>query len=193
MHTYIALIRGINIGRQTALSMDELVAILKRLGMKNIQTYIQSGNAIFQCKNNLKSTFSENISSSIENSRGFRPSVILLSFAELEGAIKANPFNTADGKLLHFFFMKDTNQSADLKNLSAIKLPSEEFRLIKNVFYLYTPDGFRYSKVARKIEKAMNVPVTARNWNTVKKIQEMIDNQAHNKASSADAKSRAAD
>jgi uncharacterized protein (DUF1697 family) len=57
--------------------------------------------------------------------------------------------------------------------LESIKKDSEQFRLIGKVFYLYAPEGVGRSKLAMKVEKALGVAVTARNWRTVSKIMEM--------------------
>lgn len=175
MNTYVALLRGINVGGHNSLSMDELIAVLENFGLKNVRTYIQSGNAVFQSKKTVGHAFSEDISSAIESLKGFRPEVILLSSAEFEAAINTNPFDNADGKLLHLFFMHNAQLDADLKSLAAIKSPSEKFKFINGIFYLSTPDGIERSKLARKIDKVMSGSVTARNWNTVRKIQEIID------------------
>ncbi len=175
MHIYIALLRGINVGGHNSLPMAELTKILERLGLENIRTYIQSGNVVFQNKNKLSKSFSEDISNAIENAKGFRPPLILLSVAELEAAIENNPFDTSSGKLLNFFFLQEQHKGADMEALEKIRFPSEEYKLTERVFYLFTPDGLAQSKVGRKIEKLLAVPVTARNWNTVKELQRMIN------------------
>jgi uncharacterized protein (DUF1697 family) len=54
------------------------------------------------------------------------------------------------------------------------KSKSEEFKLNKNIFYLYAPDGVGRSKLAAKVEQALGVSVTARNWNTVSKLIAMV-------------------
>jgi len=84
------------------------------------------------------------------------------------------PFSSDEGKLLHFCFLSEMPKEPDLESLEALKSESEEFRLINKVFYLYAPDGVGRSKLAAKVEKAMGVPVTARNWNTVRKIRSLI-------------------
>ena len=109
----------------------------------------------------------EEISSKILKSHGFKPKVMLLSVSELEDAIENNPFKTSGGKTLHFFFLESIPVKPDIDGLSNIKTNSEEFNLNKNIFYLYAPDGMGRSKLATKIEQALGVPVTARNWNTV--------------------------
>ena len=60
--------------------------------------------------------------------------------------------------------------------LASIQSRTEDFRLVERVFYMYAPDGIGRSKLAAKVEKALGVPVTARNWNTVSKLLAMVHN-----------------
>ena len=174
MHTYIALFRGINIGGNNPLPMRELIGILERLGCKDIRTYIQSGNAVFRTGNGPAKKLAEAISSRIEKAHGFKPKVLLLSAAALTKAIANNPFSTADGRALHFMFLAARPKQPDLAGLMAIKSKTEQFRLVANVFYLYAPDGVGRSKLVAKVESALGVPVTGRNWNTINKLMAMV-------------------
>jgi uncharacterized protein (DUF1697 family) len=173
MKTCIALFRGVNIGGKNILPMKNLVVILENIGCKKVKTYIQSGNAVFQTVKNETTKLAEKISSRILESRGFKPKVLLLDISELEEAIENNPFETENGKALHFFFLDTLPKQPDLEQLTSVKSTTEEFKLDKKVFYLYAPDGVGRSKLAAKVEQAIGVPVTARNYNTVNKLMAM--------------------
>ncbi len=173
MNTYIALFRGINVGGNHLLPMKDLVGILEGIGCEKVRTYIQSGNAVFRARKNTPGKIAEAISANILKSHGFKPNVLLLGVPELEEAVKNNPYKTADGKALHFFFLVSRPAKPDLDGLEAVKSKSEAFRLGKQVFYLYTPDGIGRSRLATRVEKSLGVPVTARNWNTVRKLVEI--------------------
>jgi uncharacterized protein (DUF1697 family) len=175
MNTYIALFRGINVGGKNILPMKNLVAMLEEIGCKKVKTYIQSGNAIFQNKEKQRDKIGQNISSKIMASQGFAPKVLLLEKEQLLEAIANNPYDTANGKVLHFFFLSAQPKNADIARLNAIKSNSEEFKLYKNTFYFYAPAGIARSKLASQIEKILTVPATARNWNTVNKLMAMIE------------------
>ncbi|MBU0654532.1 MAG: DUF1697 domain-containing protein [Gammaproteobacteria bacterium] len=174
MSNYIALFRGINVGGRHILPMSDLAEILYQLGCDNIQTYIQSGNVVFQNTSQQTSALAKSISTKVAKVRGFAPKVLLLEAADIEVAIANNPFPTENGKALHFFFMEAVPPSPDLETLAKLKLPSEDFKLLHNVFYLYAPDGIGHSKLAEKVEKYLGTNVTARNWNTVSKLLEMV-------------------
>lgn len=172
MKTLIALFRGINVGGNTILPMRDLIAVLEGLGLKKVQTYIQSGNVVFQSANTNVVELSRKITAAIETSRGIAPQVLILGVKELQAAIAGNPFPQAghEPKSLHLFFLDAVPRKPDLETLASIKSESEQFKLVKQVFYLYAPDGVGRSKLAAKVEKALGVTVTARNWRTVNEI-----------------------
>ena len=176
MYTYIALFRGINVGGKNVLSMKELVAILDFLNYENIQPYIQSGNVVFQSKNKVSEKSAREISKLVLDRKGFEPKVLFLSLEELQDAVANNPFATANGKMLHFFFLESQPQIPNIAQLTSMKAQSEEFMLRNNVFYLYAPDGIGRSKLAAGVEKVLGVPITARNWNTVNALISMAEN-----------------
>ena len=175
MTTYIALLRGINVGGKNSLPMKELVAVLEKLGAANVKTYIQSGNAVFESDTQNASTLCRKISAEVKQLRSFEPHVLLLKSQELEKAIENNPFPEAEGapNTLHVGFLDSASQHPDLKKLESLKSASEEFRLEHKVFYLHTPDGLGRSKLAGSVEKVLGIPMTFRNWRTVCKLREM--------------------
>ena len=177
MNTVIALFRGINVGGNNILPMKELIPVLEGLGLENIKTYIQSGNVVFQSNMDDKNTLSERLSEAVQKSHGFSPWVLLLTEAELQSAMENNPFPEAeaDPKSLHLSFLAEKTENADIELLKQLKKDNERFALTDSVFYLHAPDGIGRSKLAAKVEKALGVAITGRNWRTVNKIQAMVE------------------
>lgn len=173
MNTFITLFRGINVGGNNILPMKDLVSVLEVLGCTHIKTYIQSGNALYQTDKS-KAEVGKAIGLAIEQLHVFKPNILILDKSELSAAIENNPFPTDNGKVLHFFFLSDLPKNPDFENLQALKVESESFELINRVFYLYAPDGIGRSKLVPKIEKNMGTPTTARNWNTVSKVNSLL-------------------
>jgi uncharacterized protein (DUF1697 family) len=175
MTTYIALFRGINVGGKNKLPMKDLVATLENVGCHDVATYIQSGNAVFQSEEQDASQLSETIEAAIKERHGFEPLVLVLASEEMERAMGSNPFpeTESEPKTLHLYFLAAPPESPDLDALEGIKGDRERFVLGDGVFYLYAPDGIGRSKLAANIEKLLGVPVTARNWRTVRKVMEM--------------------
>ncbi len=178
MQTIIALFRGINVGGRNKLPMRELVAVLEELGLTDVSTYIQSGNAVFHADDAVDGErLVEEIGGEIHERHGFAPQVLLLSPADMAGAMASNPYPEAeaDPKTLHLFFLAFPPPAPDLESLAAIQGESERFCLEGTVFYLHAPDGIGRSKLAAKVEKALGVPVTARNWRSVAKIMDLAE------------------
>lgn len=153
--------------------MKELVAILESLGCEDIQTYIQSGNVVFSSRKKVARGFADEISRAVSDKKGFEPAVLLLTAKQMQEAIAGNPYKTDSGKALHFFFLASAPKKPNLDRLESLKAKTELFTLTKTVLYLFAPDGIGRSKLAPAVEKALGVPVTARNWNTVQKLAEM--------------------
>jgi uncharacterized protein (DUF1697 family) len=172
---YIALLRGVNVGGKNALPMKELVAVLEDLGSRNVKTYIQSGNAVFESKEKDASRLSKKIKVEIKQRRGFEPHVLLLEVEDFEKVIKKNPFPEVktDPRALHAGFLASAPENPNLKTLESLKRDSERFHLIDKVFYLHAPEGVGRSKLAANAEKLLGVPMTDRNWRTVCEIWEM--------------------
>jgi uncharacterized protein (DUF1697 family) len=173
--TWIAFLRGINVGGSKVLSMKELTALLERNGCSDVKTYIQSGNVVFRSSMSEASRVEEHIRSVVSGRHGFEPRVLVLNRMELERAVASNPFPDAeaDPKTLHLFFLSDPPTSPDIKSLSGTKSKSESFALKGKVFYLHTPDGFGKSKLAERVERSLGVDATARNWRTVSTVLEL--------------------
>lgn len=174
MNTYIVLLRGINVGGKNILPMKSLTEILENMGFVNVITYIQSGNVVFQTKKSSRNKIAKEISEVILDKYGFMPKVLLIEFSDLQAAVKDNPFKIEDGKALHFFFLDSEPERPDLSRLDSLKAGAEDFKLKKNIFYLYAPEGIGRSKLASNVERLLGVAATARNWNTVNKLLTMV-------------------
>lgn len=175
MNTHIALFRGINVGGKNSLPMKELARLLEEIGLREVRTYIQSGNVVFKSEEQDLPQLSARITEAVKRARGFEPWVHLLSREALERTIASNPFpeGESEPKSLHAFFLAAAPESPDLEKLETVKSESERFALVNQVFYLHAPDGIGRSKLAEKVERALGVPTTARNWRTVRKLSEM--------------------
>ena len=175
MKTWIALLRGVNVGGARKLPMKDLVALLERAGFSSVRTYIQSGNVVFQSSKGTARALSTRIAELILKKFGFQSEVLVLSLRDLTEAIKGNPFPQADDdhKSLHLFFLSERPRDPDLKSLATLKSGREAFALVGAVFYLHTPDGFVDSKLAARAERLLGVQATARNWRTVNQLLQL--------------------
>ena len=172
MNTFIALFRGINVGGHGRLLMKDLRAVLEGLGLKNVKTYLQSGNVVFQSSSSDSRKLSHEIGTAISERYQFTPVVFILSIEELRSDIASNPFPEGEDhpKSLHLFFLKSRPNRPDLAKLESLRSASEKFELLGTVFYLHAQDGVGPSKLAANVEKVLDVVVTARNWRSVNAV-----------------------
>lgn len=175
MKTYVALFRGLNVGGKNVLPMKDLVDLLEGMGLRNVGTYIQSGNVVFESEEADAPLLSKRMGDAIKERHGFEPRVLLLETEELEKAVESNPFPEAESepKTLHLYFLASSPEHPDLDALEGMKGRRERFVLGDGVFYLHAPDGVGRSRLAANAERLLRVPATARNWRTVHRVLAM--------------------
>ena len=175
MATWIALLRGINVGGNNIIKMADLKSDLESLKLTNVRTYIQSGNVVFGSAAKTASSLTKKIRSQIKKQHGFRPQLFIIDLNDLLATIKSNPFPKAvsDPKTLHFFFLAEPAVDPDIKAIDNAKRQTETYKLTPRVFYLHAPDGIGRSKLAANAEKHLGVVATARNYRTVERLKSM--------------------
>jgi len=175
MATWIALLRGVG-GGIRPLPMRDLTVALEGIGLKDVRTYIQSGNVVFN-STKAATRLAGEIERCIEKKFGFHSKTFVLSVGDLQRAAAGNPFPQADRepKTLHLFFLSKPAKAPQLDAMNELKTKSEQFVLTNKVFYFYAPDGFGTSKLAAKVGRLLSVEIemTARNWRTVGKLLEL--------------------
>jgi uncharacterized protein (DUF1697 family) len=173
MTIYVALFRGINVGGKHILPMQDLRELLAELGCEDIQTYIQSGNAVFSSADPI--SLSAKITSTIEERFGFAPQVLLLTVERLAAIASENPYPEAEAtpKFFHLWFLTEKAGNPDIDAMNSIKAENERFTLTDDALYLHAPDGIGRSRLAAKIDRHLGVSTTARNWRTVMKLLDL--------------------
>lgn len=175
MNTWIALLRGINIGGNHLLPMAQLKQLLARHDCHDVQTYIQSGNVVFRSPETDAAALESRLTAAIAAAHGFAPRTLILARDELTAAVASNPFPEAAQapKTVHLFFLTAPPPTPNTAALDALRT-TDRYALHHRYFYLHTPDGFGSSKLAERAERHLGVPATARNWNTVTKLVDML-------------------
>jgi uncharacterized protein (DUF1697 family) len=179
MPVLISLLRGVNIGGHHKIKMDALRALYESLGLKEVRTYIQSGNIVFKAKERDAARLASRIESAIERTYGFRPDVVIRTTAEFRKVIKGNPFakrrGIEPGKLAVTFLADPPTDEAQA-NLSKIKTAPEELHIIGRELYIYFPNGMARPKIPWvQVMKTLKTTGTSRNWNTVTQLLEMAE------------------
>jgi uncharacterized protein (DUF1697 family) len=173
MPLYIALLRGINVGGNI-LKMDRLRDVCAKLGAKNVRTYVQSGNVVFEAQGSA-SHWAETLERKLAGESRLPVSVIVRTAAEMAAMLSGNPFlkeKGIDTARLAVTFLQQTPPKEALEALAALKIGSERYHHAGHEIYLHCPNGFADSKLYL-LEKVLKQRTTTRNWNTVTKLCEM--------------------
>jgi uncharacterized protein (DUF1697 family) len=179
MTVVISFLRGINVGGNKMIKMDALRQLYESLGLRDAQTYMQSGNVVFKAGARDLARLPKRIEDALERTFGFRPSVIHRTSSELKDVIRRNPFasrrDIEPSRLLVTFLASDPTKEAREKVL-AMKTEPEELHIDGRELYVYFPNGMARPRVPMvQIEKALKTPATGRNWNTVQKLLEISE------------------
>jgi uncharacterized protein (DUF1697 family) len=175
MATWIALLRGINVGGANRLSMTDLRALVESLGHTDVTTYIQSGNVVLTSSRSDRPAMIAEISAGIEREHGLSVSVILRTPEELRAALAANPFDIEpDGSRVMITFLSHVPSSELIAGLEPDRFTPDRFELRDSELYGHYPNGAGRSKMTLDyFEKRLHVRGTARNANTVAKLIEL--------------------
>lgn len=177
MKTYIALLRGINVSGHKKILMADLRKLMEEMNFKNIQTYIQSGNIIFDFEPTNVDLLSTLITNKIKLHYGFEVPTIVKTPLEIEAVIKKNPFYkklTTEAHKIYVVFLSEIPEENTLQNINPANYLPDEFIIDKNIIYLSSVLGAGKSKLSINLfENKLKVNATARNWRTVNKLLEL--------------------
>jgi uncharacterized protein (DUF1697 family) len=178
MPAYVAMLRGINVAGHKTLRMEHLRALCSDIRFQNVETYVQSGNIVFQTTAGNPVAISKSISEVIIESLGFDVPVIVRTSQEIRSVIANNPFlkeKNIDSSKLHVTFLSETPQKGSLKKLEALGISPDQFYSASHEIYLYCPGGYGRTQLSNNaIEKALSVNATTRNWKTTNTLFEMV-------------------
>lgn len=176
MTCYALLLRGVNVGTKNSLPMAELRAMLAKLGCTDVQTYVQSGNAVFGTKLG-EAALTKEIEHALEDSMGRPIATTLRTLDEMKSIVAGNPFAQAATKPSHLCvtFLSQAPTKAEVAPLHARKWAPELFKIVGREIYSWHPNGQGRSALAVALAKLpLRGAVTTRNWNTVVKLLELL-------------------
>ena len=177
MSTYVALLRGINVGKAKRIAMADLRALLGDLGYTSVATLLNSGNVVFKAGEGLPKTLAGDISAAIATRLGIDVPVIVVSARDLALIARENLFaNTADDpSRLLVAFVADANVLAAMSAIAPHVVAPEQFHIGKRAAYLHCARGILESKAAEALLGKVGKAATTRNWATVQKLQALVD------------------
>ena len=178
MTRYIAFLRGINMAGHNIIKMDSLKNTFETAGMKNIKTYGQSGNVVFDSRFKNIDTLTKKIENQLSTYYGREFKTMIRTVYEIECLIKQNPFkkkkNTGDAKFYVLFLHREIPGSISLPAVRKKDACEIIRKSPKEIFIVSYPlKSGRYGFPVNLTEKKLGTSYTGRNWNTICKIIEM--------------------
>lgn len=176
MTRYALLLRGVNVGTKNSLAMAELRTMLTKLGCADVQTYVQSGNAVFDTKLG-EATLTTAIEHALNAYMGRPIATTLRTLERMQAVVDGNPFSKVATKpaYLCVTFLSHAPTKTEVAPLDAQDWKPELFKVVGKEIYTWHPNGQGRSPLAAALGKLpLRGAVTTRNWNTVLKLVEML-------------------
>jgi uncharacterized protein (DUF1697 family) len=177
MKTYVALLRGINVGGKHSVPMKMLAEMFTDAKCEQVQTYIQSGNVVFKASPAVAREISEVIGRGIRTRLGHEAPVVLRSAEQFEQVVVNNPFAQRKDfeNFSHVLFCEDKLSPSNVKKLDPQRSPGDECVCRGQEIYLWLPNGAGKSKLTNAyFDTKLETICTQRNWRTVMKLKEMM-------------------
>ena len=174
-NTYIALLRGINVSGQKKIKMAELRNVLGDAGLKHLQTYIQSGNIVFDSELTDKEKIEVLITRTIQTSFGFDVPTLVIRKDNVEQILNGNPFlEKEEENKLYYVLLKSTPKQELVEIFNQLQYENERFHIAPDCVYLLCKNGYGRAKLNNNlIERKLGVQATTRNHKTMLKLLEM--------------------
>ena len=173
---YIALLRGINVGGNTMIKMEELRKTFEALRFENVKSYINSGNLAFDSAMSSEEKLVKKIEQAIEKDFGKLIPTMVREQKDILRVLDSNPFDGRyeSHKEMHVLFMKDEMPAEKQEQLLSQQTDSESFAVIGREIYCHLRLGVADSLLGKGfIDRKLKVPTTGRNWRTVQKLVEL--------------------
>lgn len=172
MPTFIALLRGVNVGKGRRVPMADFRAVLERLGYTAVTTLLNSGNAVFSAAAPAPAVHARAIADALAQALEAEVPVIVLSASELASIVAENPLaqQAADGSRLLVAFVQDAAALRSLAAVQALAAPPDTFVVGRRAAYLHCPQGSLASAAGAALLGRQGRAATTRNWSTTLKL-----------------------
>lgn len=178
MTTYLALLRGINVGATTQVAMEDLRKLVEALGYGDVRTHLRTGNVIFTAPGKPRpATLGAELEQRIAQDLGVPSTVLIRATDDLDTVIAGNPFadGTRDQTKLHVTFLAGTPEPDRIPRLDPLPAGGEEFSVAGREVYLHCPNGYGRTKLSNaNLERRLGVAATTRTWRVVTTLRDLM-------------------
>jgi uncharacterized protein (DUF1697 family) len=173
MPSFIALLRGVNVGKANRVPMAELRRLLEALGYSKVVTLLNSGNAVFHAARGTPARHGTDIAATLLQNLKVDTPVIVKSGRELAAIVEECPIEVPEAEHSRFLvaFTQQTDVLARLDDIAHLVKRPERFVVGKNAAYLHCASGILESKAGAALLGKLGRAATTRNWATVLKLR----------------------
>jgi uncharacterized protein (DUF1697 family) len=168
---YVAFLRAINVGGHAIIKMADLKKMFESAGLENVQTYIQSGNVVFESEADSES-LAKQIEPQLEKAAEYKIHVFVRTMREVEAIAKKPPFTPERDETVFVSFL---NKKPDKKSQQAVltfRSEADDFAFKERELYNLRLDREQSVFSGNFVEKLLKMPTTVRNLTTITKIVE---------------------
>ena len=176
MPRYVALFRGINVGNAKRIAMADLRKVLESLGYEDVETLLNSGNAVFDGAREPEAKHAQRIREVVLNKLKVDALVVVKSAKDIAAAIAGNKLGKAatNPSLLLVALTNDSKGWKVLESLAAAPGMADVVHLGKHALYAWCPEGTLKSKAGVALLTKLADSGTTRNWATLEKIHAIL-------------------
>lgn len=178
MTTYVALLRGINVSGKNLIKMAALRALVESLGYERVQTYIQSGNIVFDSPTRSTTKVVDALATAIAREFALDVQVLARTNTELSALLMVNPLTRpdVDTAKLHVTFLASSPAAETAQSIDEVDTTPDEFAIVGREVFVHCPNGYGNTKLNNTFfEKKLGVAATTRNWRTVQTLASLAD------------------
>jgi len=176
MARFVALLRGINVGKAKRIAMADLRALLESLGCTQVRTLLNSGNAVFDSSRSAQAKLAQTIQSAIAKNLGVDTFVIVKSAHDFSQVVAGNALakHCTDSSRLLVALTQNEQVLETLTALGQADWGAEALHVGSHAAYVWCADGILQSTAAVALMKGLADAGTTRNWATVEKINALL-------------------
>ena len=175
MTKYVAFLHGINDIGKNPVNMDDLKSLFETLDFRNVVTYGQNGNVLFEAEEAEYDSFQEQIESYLVNVLGFPVPTIVRRFRDIQNVVENNPFDNvkaSETSKWYVTFLSGTPANEVKGSFGVYSNDSEYARIGQREIYIYAANYTKTHFSNSYIERKLGCTATTRNWATVNKLLE---------------------
>jgi len=175
MRSYVALLRGINVGAHNRVPMADVRSLMTGLGFADVRTHLQSGNVVFRGPDAPSADVERAIADRLEADLGLPVAVLVRTGAAFLDVVAGNPLVGDDPARLMVLFLSEPPPGR-LTDIDPARYAPEVFAVRTTEIYVYCATGILESPLLKLFsDRRLGCAVTARNWRTVTRIAELLD------------------